>query len=83
METGESRWRNPPPFFEKLGDVLVVRTGEKTDFWNRTFYGFKNGNGHLLAHPVRGDFSAITEFAADYKKIARQPIRLGGTRRSR
>ena len=25
----------------------------------------------------------ITEFAADYKKIARQPIRLGGTRRSR
>ncbi len=65
----EPRWRNPPAFFERRGETLIVRTGEKTDFWNRTFYGFKNGNGHLLAHPVRGDFSAIVEFAADYRNL--------------
>ena len=65
----EPRWRNPPPFFERRGETLVVRTGEKTDFWNRTFYGFKHGNGHLLAHPVRGDFSAIAEFTADYRNL--------------
>jgi regulation of enolase protein 1 (concanavalin A-like superfamily) len=62
----EARWRNPPPFVERCGDTLVVRTGEKTDFWNRTFYGFKHGSGHLLAHPVHGDFSAVAAFAADY-----------------
>jgi regulation of enolase protein 1 (concanavalin A-like superfamily) len=66
MEIGEPRWRNEPPFWEKRGDTLVVRTGEKTDYWNRTFYGFKNGNGHLHAHQVRGDFSAVSEFTADY-----------------
>jgi regulation of enolase protein 1 (concanavalin A-like superfamily) len=69
IKVGEPRWRNPPPFFERNGDTLVVRTGEKTDFWNRTFYGFKNGNGHLLAHPVHGDFSAIATFAADYRNL--------------
>ena len=40
---GEPHWRNPPPFSERGGDTLTVRTGEKTDFWNRTFYGFKHG----------------------------------------
>ena len=69
MEVGEPHWRNPPPFFEKRGETLVVRTGEKTDYWNRTFYGFKNGNGHLFAHRVQGDFSAVAEFAADYRNL--------------
>ncbi len=66
---GEPRWRNPPPFFEKRGETLVARTGEKTDFWNRTFYGYKTSNGHFLAHSVRGDFSAVAEFAADYRNL--------------
>jgi regulation of enolase protein 1 (concanavalin A-like superfamily) len=66
---GEPHWRNPPPFSERGGDTLTVRTGEKTDFWNRTFYGFKHGNGHLLAYPVRGDFSALAEFTADYHNL--------------
>ena len=69
IEVGEPHWRNPPPFFETRGDTLVVRTGEKTDYWNRTFYGFKNGNGHLFAHRVQGDFSAVAEFAADYRNL--------------
>ena len=68
-EIGAPHWRNPPPLFERHGDTLTVRTGEKTDFWNRTFYGFKNGNGQLLAHLVRGDFSAVAEFTADYRNL--------------
>ena len=66
---GAPDWRNPPPFFERRDGTLTVRTGDKTDFWNRTFYGFKNGNGHLLAHPVQGDFSAVAEFTADYRNL--------------
>ena len=62
-------WRNQPPFSERRGDTLVVRTGEKTDFWNNNFYGCKTGNGHVLAHPVRGDFSAVAEFTADYRNL--------------
>src|SRR5262249_38261155 len=56
-------------FWAKRGDALIVRTSEKTDYWNRTFYGFKNGNGHLYARDVRGDFSALAEFAADYRNL--------------
>src|SRR5262249_35315396 len=69
MAAGKPRRRNEPPFWERRGDVLIVRTGEKTDYWNRTFYGFKNGNGHLYAREVRGDFSALAEFAADYRNL--------------
>ncbi len=63
------RWRNPPPDFAERDGTLIVRTGDRTDFWNRTFYGFTHGTGHFLAHPVRGDFSAVATFAADWRNL--------------
>jgi regulation of enolase protein 1 (concanavalin A-like superfamily) len=56
------RWLYPPPSFEFLGDDAVrITTGEKTDFWQRTFYGFRNDNGHFLHKLIRGDFVLTAE----------------------
>jgi regulation of enolase protein 1 (concanavalin A-like superfamily) len=65
----EFRWRNPPPFFERRGEALIVRTAPKTDFWNNTFYGFKHDNGHFHAREATGDFSAVLTFSADYRAL--------------
>jgi regulation of enolase protein 1 (concanavalin A-like superfamily) len=65
----EFHWLNEPPRFEWRGEALVVETGAKTDFWNNTFYGFKNTNGHFYGRPVAGDFSAEVEFSADYQVL--------------
>jgi uncharacterized protein len=64
-----AHWHNEPPHFEQRGDVLTVRTGKDTDFWNRTFYGFTHDNGHFLKHAVEGDFTAEVAFTAIYKSL--------------
>lgn len=50
------RWSPGPP--------LEVLTDPETDFWQRTHYGFRRDNGHLLSAPVRGDFTLLV--AVDY-----------------
>ncbi|MBP2708228.1 DUF1349 domain-containing protein [Microbispora sp. RL4-1S] len=44
----EATWLNPPPHAEADGDRLVVTTGERTDFWRTTSYGFVHADGHAL-----------------------------------
>ncbi len=43
-------WRNPPARWavEPERSVLVVEPGAKTDYWQRTHYGFRNDNGPFL-----------------------------------
>lgn len=67
--TGTAHWINPPPSSEQDGETLTVTTGKETDFWNNTFYGFRHGNGHLLATPVTGDFSLTISFSASYSTL--------------
>jgi regulation of enolase protein 1 (concanavalin A-like superfamily) len=67
--TGNSFWRNEPPFHEQRGDELVVRTGKEGDYWNNTFYGFRHLSGHFLATPVNGDFSMEVTFSALYERL--------------
>jgi regulation of enolase protein 1 (concanavalin A-like superfamily) len=66
---GQSFWRNEPPFHERRGETLLVRTGLEGDYWNNTFYGFRHTNGHFLATPVTGDFSIETTLTADYTRL--------------
>ena len=66
---GAAHWINPPPASSEAGDVLRVTTGKETDFWNNTFYGFRHGNGHVLATPVTGDFSLTITFSASYATL--------------
>ena len=51
-------WQSPPPEWSIDGKRLTVITGNKTDFWNRTFYDFVRKDGHLFYQHVEGDFSA-------------------------
>src|SRR5262245_53986713 len=49
-------WLNPPASTRQSGAQLVVRSGGKTDFWRKTFYGYITDNGHFFGLPVEGDF---------------------------
>jgi uncharacterized protein len=68
-EIGQDRWINPPPGFTQQDGILTVTTGQETDFWNNTFYGFKHGNGHFLATPITGDFTLTMTFSAPYTTL--------------
>jgi regulation of enolase protein 1 (concanavalin A-like superfamily) len=69
IDITELSWLNPPPFFEMRDGRLFVRSGEKTDFWQRTYYGFKRDDGHFLHRRRRGDFTAAVTFTGDYREL--------------
>ncbi|MBK1868017.1 DUF1349 domain-containing protein [Aestuariivirga sp. YIM B02566] len=61
------QWLNEPAQWRVDGKDLSFVTGDKTDFWQRTFNGWRNDNGHYYHESVTGDFSAEVVFAAGYK----------------
>lgn len=62
-------WLNAPPFFEERDDALHVRSGEKTDFWQGTYYGFHRDDGHFLHESRKGDFTAEVTFSGNYEAL--------------
>jgi regulation of enolase protein 1 (concanavalin A-like superfamily) len=64
------RWLNEPPAWSVAEDgTLAVTTGEKTDFWRETFYGFIRDDGHFYHREVTGDFTAYVTLAGDYETL--------------
>ena len=63
------KWHSPPTEWNVDGHQLYVVTSDKTDFWNRSFYGFTRSNGHLFYQNVEGDFSAEVTLHASFDAL--------------
>lgn len=48
-------WFNEPEFKVDSGR-LILKTKPGTDFWQRTYYGFRPDNGHCLLTEISSDF---------------------------
>ena len=53
-------WFNEPARYQ-LGAGLEIYTNEKTDFWQKTYYGFQRDDGHCLLTSQPGDFSLMSQ----------------------
>jgi uncharacterized protein len=53
-------WFNEPARYQ-TGAGLEIFTNEKTDFWQKTHYGFQRDDGHCLFTQQSGDFSLMTQ----------------------
>jgi uncharacterized protein len=62
-------WLNEPPEWRDEGNVLSVVTGDRTDFWRTTHYGFVRDDGHGRLSPVPGDFAAVVAFRGEYETL--------------
>ena len=83
MTFSDMTWANPPPQSRIDGDTLTLTTGDRTDFWRKTHYGFIRDTGHFLHHPVSGDFTAEVTISARYEALYDQAglmLRLDETR---
>ncbi len=69
MNFTDMRWLNEPPDWNLEGDLLNVTTGERTDFWRETHYGFVRDNGHFFYTETEGDFSAGVTFDAQFEHL--------------
>lgn len=53
-------WFNQPARFQ-AGNGLELYTNARTDFWQRTHYGFQRDDGHCLLTRQGGDFALLTQ----------------------
>jgi regulation of enolase protein 1 (concanavalin A-like superfamily) len=60
---------NEPPVWSFVNGELSLRTGNETDFWRETFYGFTRDSGHAWLRPVSGDFTAEVTVRGDYETL--------------
>lgn len=62
-------WVNEPADWRGDASALEMRTGDTTDFWRKTFYGFIRDNGHAYLHKVSGDFTASAVVLGEYEAL--------------
>jgi hypothetical protein len=64
-----AEWHAPPPVWRRDSGDLEVVTGDRTDFWQDTHYGFRRDDGHFLGATVTGDFTATVTFEGEYREL--------------
>lgn len=64
-----AEWHCAPPDWTLTDDMLTLTTGDQTDFWQSTHYGFRRDDGHFFGREVTGDFTAIVGFEAAYETL--------------
>jgi regulation of enolase protein 1 (concanavalin A-like superfamily) len=62
----DMEWLHEPPSAVVKADALEVTTGNETDFWHKTAYGFVNHNGHFLGAAFPGNGAIEVTFRATY-----------------
>ncbi|MCY6372622.1 DUF1349 domain-containing protein [Clostridium ganghwense] len=55
------QWLNEPTIWEVRKNEVYVETDAITDFWQRTHYGFRNDNAHMLYIETEKDFVMTTK----------------------
>jgi len=62
-------WLNEPPAWHQAGDQLVAIAGPRTDFWQKTSYGFVRDNGHIFGRLVAGNAVAEVTVRGAYATL--------------
>jgi len=66
----KAKWQNEPKKFSIDDKKVSITTDPKTDFWQRTYYGFKNDNAHLLYNTTNEKFFSFTiRVSFEYKEL--------------
>jgi regulation of enolase protein 1 (concanavalin A-like superfamily) len=65
----DGHWLNPPPSWSIEAGRLNAVSGEKTDFWQKTFYGFERDDGHFLAIDASEAFTASVHVSGKFEHL--------------
>ena len=67
VETG--RWINPPKKFRLGTSDVTLQTESGTDFWQRTFYGFRNSNAPAFLFDRSDNFTFLVSIECEYSTL--------------
>ena len=63
----EHRWINEPARHSISANECRMATEPRTDFWQRSYYGFRNTNAHGLLFPCKHNFTFSIEACFTYR----------------
>lgn len=67
LDVSSARWLNRPHAFEITTQSVKIITNPHTDFWQRTYYGFRNDHGHALLWESTANFTLTVRAAFLYR----------------
>jgi uncharacterized protein len=62
-------WFKQPQQWKIDTKKLVITADPKTDFWQKTHYGYSTDNGHFYFTEYSGDFEAVVKITGIYKDL--------------
>lgn len=68
LELTSGTWLNTPSKYTIRNDCLTLTTEPNTDFWQRSYYGFRNNNAPALLFPIRENFTFSAKASFNYRK---------------
>lgn len=72
IDFNDGKWLNEPASWHADETGLTMTTGEKTDFWRETYYGFTRDTGHFLAFPTDDSFTAQIRVQGEFRTLYHQ-----------
>ncbi|PDV86526.1 regulation of enolase 1 [Rhizobium sp. H4] len=69
IDFNDGKWLNEPESWQVDATGLTLTTGEKTDFWRETYYGFTRDSGHFLAFPTAESFTAQIRVQGEFRTL--------------
>jgi regulation of enolase protein 1 (concanavalin A-like superfamily) len=67
FDLSATKWLNQPKIFEISSQSVKMTTEPNTDFWQRSYYGFRNDNAHALLLESRTNFSFTAKVSFKYR----------------
>ena len=67
VDFSKGHWLNKPEKYELTQELVSITTEPNTDFWQRSYYGFKNDNAPALQIDTDQNFTFTTRACFDYK----------------
>lgn len=63
-----AQWLYPPKQYEISGNSVTIVTDPKTDFWQRSYYGFRNDNAPALLVESAENFTFTVKVSFSYRE---------------
>lgn len=67
LDFKKATWLNKPQSFSITPDLVSLTTEAETDFWQRSYYGFRNDNAPALLLESDASFSFTTKVSFEYQ----------------
>ncbi|BAY85019.1 hypothetical protein NIES267_45170 [Calothrix parasitica NIES-267] len=67
IDFSKAKWLNQPQFFEINEQFIKITTKPNTDFWQRSYYGFRNDNAPALLIESKNNFSFTVQTSFKYQ----------------